>query len=204
MVWRLKKQFAGSGAHGDLNSHLVDLARFLVGEIVEVSGVMRTFVQERPVSPGSNERDTVDVDDATAFLALFENGALGTFEATRFALGRKNHNRIEINGSKASVVFNLERMNELEFYSGGDPQDRTGFRVIQVTEPVHPFVSAWWPPGHMIGYEHTFVHLVAEGLQRMAEGRNPSPDFEDGLACQRVLDAVARSAEQRSWISVRA
>ncbi|GIV01715.1 MAG: oxidoreductase [Fimbriimonadales bacterium] len=202
MVWRLKKQYAGSGAHGDLNSHLIDLARFLVGEITEVSGVMKTFVRERPIAEGSQETDTVDVDDATAFLALFENGAMGTFEATRFALGRKNHNRIEINGSKGSLVFNLERMNELEYYDGSDPSDRTGFRLIQVTEPVHPFVSAWWPPGHIIGYEHTFVNLVADGLQRMAEGRNPSPNFEDGLACQRVLDAVERSAERKSWVAV--
>lgn len=202
MVWRLKKQYAGSGAHGDLNSHLIDLARFLVGEITEVSGVMKTFVRERPIAEGSQETDTVDVDDATAFLALFESGAMGTFEATRFALGRKNHNRIEINGSKGSIVFNLERMNELEYYDGSDPSDRTGFRLIQVTEPVHPFVSAWWPPGHIIGYEHTFVNLVADGLQRMAEGRNPSPNFEDGLACQRVLDAVERSAERKSWVAV--
>jgi len=199
MVWRLKREFAGSGAHGDLNAHLIDLARFLVGEISEVSGMLKTFVKERPTSEGSEETDYVDVDDAALFLARFQTGAVGSFEATRFALGRKNHNRIEINGSIGSLVFNLERMNELEFYDGTDEEGRRGFRTIQATDPSHPFLSAWWPPGHIIGYEHTFINLVADGLTRMAHGKTPSPNFEDGLACQRVLDAVERSAEHGSW-----
>ncbi|MEW5883528.1 MAG: Gfo/Idh/MocA family oxidoreductase [Armatimonadota bacterium] len=202
MVWRLKREFAGSGAHGDLNAHLIDLARFLAGEIEEVCGLSETFVKERPVAPGATETDIVDVDDATLFLARFASGAVGSFEATRFALGRKNHNRIEINGSNGSLGFNLERMNELEFYDGSDAGDRRGFRTIQATDPSHPFVSAWWPPGHIIGYEHTFVNLVADGLTRMAEGKNPSPNFEDGLACQRVLDAVDRSVQWRAWTRV--
>lgn len=199
MVWRLKREFAGSGAHGDLNAHLIDLARFLVGEISEVSGMLKTFVKERPTSEGSEETDYVDVDDAALFLARFQTGAVGSFEATRFALGRKNHNRIEINGSNGSLVFNLERMNELEFYDGTDEEGRRGFRTIQATDPSHPFLSAWWPPGHIIGYEHTFINLVADGLTRMAHGETPSPNFEDGLACQRVLDAVERSSEHGSW-----
>jgi predicted dehydrogenase len=203
MVWRLKREFAGSGAHGDLNSHLIDLARFLVGEIEEVCGMFKTFVTERPIAEGSSEKDVVDVDDAALFLARFAGGAVGSFEATRFALGRKNHNRIEINGSKGSIVFNLERMNELEFYDGGDKNGLRGFRTIQATEPSHPFVSAWWPPGHIIGYEHTFINLVADGLARMARGENPSPNFEDGLQCQRVLHAVEASAGHGGWAQVR-
>lgn len=202
MVWRLKREFAGSGAHGDLNSHLIDLARFLVGEVVAVCGMLKTFVKERPVSPGSPETDVVDVDDAALFLARFGSGAVGSFEATRFALGRKNYNRIEVNGSRGSLVFNLERMNELGFYDGADAEDRRGFRIIQATDPHHPFVHAWWPPGHIIGYEHTFINLVADGIRRMASGENPSPNFEDGLACQRVLDAVERSAQISTWVNV--
>lgn len=202
MVWRLRREFAGSGAHGDLNAHLIDLARFLAGEIEEVCGLSETFVKERPVAPGAKETDIVDVDDATLFLARFQSGAVGSFEATRFALGRKNYNRIEINGSNGSLVFNLERMNELEFFDGADPGDRRGFRTVQATDPSHPFMSAWWPPGHIIGYEHTFINLVADGLKRMAAGQNPSPNFGDGLACQRVLDAVERSVEQGAWARV--
>ncbi|MER3414023.1 MAG: dehydrogenase [Armatimonadota bacterium] len=199
MVWRLKRKFAGSGAHGDLNSHLIDLARFLVGEIEEVCGMLKTFVKERPTVEGSPEKDVVDVDDAALFLARFASGAIGSFEATRFALGRKNHNRIEVNGSKGSLVFNLERMNELEFYDGTKNEGLRGFRTIQTTDPSHPFVRAYWPPGHIIGYEHTFINLVAEGLTHMANGENPSPNFDDGLSCQRVLNAVERSAEHGGW-----
>lgn len=203
MVWRLKREFAGSGAHGDLNSHLIDLARFLVGEIDEVCGMLKTFVTERPIAEGSSEMDAVDVDDAALFLARFHCGAIGSFEATRFALGRKNHNRVEINGSRGSIVFNLERMNELQFYDREDKDGLRGFRTIQATDPSHPFLSAWWPPGHIIGYEHTFINLVADGLTRMANRETPSPNFEDGLACQLVLDAVERSAEQGGWERVR-
>ncbi|KAA0228966.1 Gfo/Idh/MocA family oxidoreductase [Fimbriimonadia bacterium ATM] len=209
LVWRLEKQFAGSGAHGDINAHIIDLARLLVGEIAEVSGHLETFVKQRPKlaavddrlgGVASKEMGDVTVDDAAMFLARFQNGALGTFEATRFAVGRKNHNRFEINGSKGSLVFNLERMNELEYYSAEDPEDLRGFRCIQATDASHPYCANWWPVGHIIGYEHTFVHLVADGLSKMAKGENPSPDFEDGLRNQRVLDAVERSSASRSWI----
>lgn len=211
LVWRLRKERAGSGAHGDINAHIIDLGRHLVGEFAEVSGMLHTFVKRRPL-PGkiddrlgaaaSAEMGDVTVDDAAAFLARFESGAIGTFEATRFAVGRKNHNRFEINGSKGSVVFNLERMNELEFYDNTDPEGLHGFRTIQVTEGVHPYAGHYWPPGHIIGYEHTFVNLVADALEAMHEGRPIQPNFDDGVANQRVLDAVERSADRKAWVTV--
>jgi predicted dehydrogenase len=150
----------------------------------------------------SAEMGDVTVDDASMFLAKFSGGAIGTFEASRFAVGRKNYNRFEINGSKGSVVFNLERMNELEYYSAEDAEGRQGFRLIQATEAVHPYAGHYWPTGHIIGYEHTFVNLVADALVAMHEGRPISPDLEDGYRNQRVLDAVERSHGSRQWIRV--
>ncbi|MCX7801029.1 MAG: Gfo/Idh/MocA family oxidoreductase [Fimbriimonadales bacterium] len=213
LVWRLDKEVAGSGSHGDLGAHLIDLARHLVGEIEEVSGLMHTFVKKRPRSAGADgklgaagavegELADVTVDDASLFLARFRNGALGTFEATRFAQGRKNHNKFEINGSKGSVVWCMERMNELEFYDATEPEGLQGFRVIQATENSHPYMEGYWPVGHIIGYEHTFINLVADALRAIAEDRNPSPDFVDGYENQRVLDAVERSHESKSWVSL--
>ncbi len=211
LVWRLQKEVAGSGSHGDLNAHLIDMARFLVGEIAEVSGMMETFIKQRPKLAASDDRlggvassemGEVTVDDAALFLVRFENGAIGSIEATRFALGRKNYNRFEVNGSKGSLVFNLERMNELELYLETDPAGTRGFRTIQVTESVHPYVSAWWPPGHIIGYEHTFTHLVRDALEAISKGELPSPSFYDGLRCQAVLEAVEISANERRWVEV--
>jgi predicted dehydrogenase len=211
LVWRLRKEIAGSGVHGDLNAHIIDLARWLVGEITEVCGMMTTFIKQRPLPQEVDDRlggqagtqmGEVTVDDAATFLARFENGAIGTFEATRFALGRKNYNRFEINGSKGSIVFNLERMNELELYLETDPPSTRGFRTIQVTESVHPYISAWWPPGHIIGYEHTFTHLVRDALEAISKDELPSPNFYDGLRCQAVLEAVEISANERRWVEV--
>jgi predicted dehydrogenase len=144
----------------------------------------------------------VTVDDASAFLARFKSGAMGTFEATRFAVGRKNHNRFEINGSKGSIVFNLERMNELEYYNNEDAEGEHGFRLIQATESVHPYASHYWPVGHIIGYEHTFINLIADALTGVATGAPISPDMRDGYENQRVLDAVERSHESKSWVSL--
>lgn len=211
LVWRLQKERAGSGALGDIGSHIIDLGRYLVGEIAEVAGTLHTFIKERPIAgmaderlgaTATNEMVEVSVDDAALFLARFEKGALGTFEATRFAVGRKNHNRFEINGSKGSLVFNLERMNELELYDGEDPEGLRGFRLIQATEASHPYAGKYWPVGHIIGYEHTFINLVADALMAMHEGRPISPDLRDGFDNQRVLDAVERSHAQRSWVSL--
>jgi len=197
--WRLNKSEAGSGALGDLFSHSVDLARYLVGEILELSAMLKTFVDKRPVA-NSDEMAHVDVDDAALALVKFQNGAIGSIEATRYASGRKNFNRFEINGSKGSVAFNLERMNELEVYSDEGPN--SGFKTIQATDRAHPYMKSWWPPGHIIGYEHTFTHTVLELLQALAEKRMPIPNFNDGVENQRVLDAVERSAATGAWQSL--
>ncbi len=211
LVWRLDRRVAGSGAHGDLNAHIVDLGRWIVGEIDEVVGQSATFVRQRPLSAESSglagrarasAKGPVTVDDATIFLARFRNGALGSFEATRFAAGRKNYNRIEVNGSKGSAVFNLERMNELEVYRTGDPEPVRGFRAVMVTEATHPYIRSYWPPGHTIGYEHTFVNQAADLVRGIADQTELRPDFEDGLRCQEVLDAVVRSCEERRWEKV--
>jgi len=156
-VWRLDRNVAGSGALGDLGSHIIDLARFLVGEIVAVSAVTRTFIKERPAPDDPSKRVPVTVDDAFAAVVEFANGAIGTLEASRFCAGRKNHQVIEINGSKGTIVFNLERLNELEIYRvGEEPKTIQGFHDVLVTESYHPFWEYWWPHGHIIGWEHTF------------------------------------------------
>ena len=211
LVWRLQKEVAGSGTHGDINAHIIDLGRHLVGEFDEVCGLLHTFIKQRPLAgeidanlgaKASTEMGEVTVDDAAMFLAKFKNGALGTFEATRFAVGRKNKNSFEINGSKGSIVFNLEKMNELEYYNNDDPGDIQGFRLIQATDGSHPYAGHYWPVGHIIGYEHTFVNLVADAVTNMVEGKPISPDMVDGYENQRVLDAVERSHESRTWVKL--
>ncbi len=201
--WRLDRNKAGSGALGDIASHSIDLARFLVGEITEVSADLTTFVKTRPVAGKPRTRADVTVDDAAMALVHFANGATGTIEATRMANGRKNYNRFEINGRLGSVVFNLERMNELEVYFDNDPPHLRGFRTIMVTEQSHPFIGHWWPPGHVIGYEHTFVHTVYDLLEAIADGKTPSPNFSDGVENQRILTAMERAAKSRRWEVVR-
>lgn len=202
MSWRMHKEIAGSGAHGDLNAHIIDLARYLTGdEISQVVGDMKTFITERPEADGSGTGQ-VTVDDATTFLARFAGGAMGTFEATRLAAGRKNHNRIELNGSKGTLAWNLEDMNVLEYYSTDDPEGGSGFRRILATEPCHPYVAAWWPPGHILGYEHGFVHGVVDLCQAIARGEEVAPDFRDGAQCVAVLDAVEASVQSGSWRDV--
>ena len=205
LTWRLQKEHAGSGALGDLGAHVVDLAQYLTGQLIAgVSGVTATFVPERPL-PGGPPGATgpVTVDDAVAFTARLGSGALATFEATRFATGRKNALRIEVNGARGSLAFDLERLNELEFADdAADPLTR-GFRRILVTEPGHPYLSAWWPPGHVLGWEHTFTHEVRDLVTAIAGGTDPEPSFADGLQVQQVLDAVAASAAAGSrWIPV--
>ena len=202
LVWRLDRTKAGSGALGDIAAHSIDLARFLVGEVVEVAGHLQTFIKERPLPDHPKRTGTVTVDDAAAALVRFENGAMGTIEATRMALGRKNYNRFEINGSKGTLAFDLERMNELEIYLESDPAPLRGFRRVLVTEASHPYIKAWWPPGHIIGYEHTFVHTVFDLVEAMADGRMPSPSFVDGVRNQRVLDAIEKAATSKTWVSV--
>jgi predicted dehydrogenase len=202
LVWRLEKKFAGSGALGDIGSHIIDLAHFLTGEIDEVCANMKTFVKQRPLPGRKSKLGRVTVDDAAAFLARFRSGAIGSFEATRFATGRKNFHGFEIYGSKGALLFNFQEMNELQFYSRMDRRNYQGFKRILVTEASHPYFHAWWPPGHIIGYEHTFIHAVADFLNCLAEGRAPSPGFEDGVRCQAVLEAVEQSARERRWLKV--
>ena len=199
-VWRLNKAQSGSGALGDLSSHMIDLARYLVGEITEVTGTMKTFITERPSESGSSKREPVDVDDAALALVKFANGGVGSIESTRFAPGRKNYNRFEINGSKGSIAFDLERLNELEVYT--EEGANSGFRKIIVTESSHPYIAGWWPPGHIIGYEHTFTHTVLDLLKAIDQKTMPSPNFEDGWQNQKVLDAVDRASHSRRWESV--
>jgi predicted dehydrogenase len=212
LVWRLQKEVAGSGPHGDLNAHITDLARYLVGEISEVSGVKKTFIEERPLeegSPdgglgatGSSEKGKVIVEDALLFLAKFESGALGSFEATRFAAGRRNFNSFELNGSKGSLVFNLERMNELQYYNVDDPDGNQGFRTINVGEASQPYMEAWWPAGHIIGWEHTFTHEFADFLGAIDSGADTQPNFEDATKTQAVLEAAMTATDSGRWEDV--
>ena len=211
LVWRLRKELAGSGALGDIAAHIVDLSRYLLGdEIASVTGSLSTFIKERPVevtsgggaglvATGGVEMGQVTVDDSAHFLAKFESGATGTYEVTRLAPGRRNHNQFEINGSKGTIVFDLERLNELEVYFVDDAEDVQGFRKILVTDAAHPYVGNWWPGGHIIGWEHTFTHVVKDLMDGIKSGVNPAPAFEDGFRCQAVLDAVERSSASGQW-----
>ncbi|MGY0070947.1 Gfo/Idh/MocA family protein [Streptomyces sp. QTS137] len=208
LTWRLRREQAGSGSLGDLGAHIVDLAQYLAGErLAGVSALTETFVRQRPLpaaptsglaavdSAGTGE---VTVDDAALFTGRFASGALASFEATRYATGRKNALRIELNGERGSLAFDLERLNELSYHDGTEPAAHAGFRRILVTEPDHPYLDAWWPPGHGLGYEHTFVHQAHDLVHAVAEGRTPEPSFADGLQVQRVLAAVEESAEKNS------
>ncbi len=197
-VWRLRKALSGSGVLGDLGSHIVDLARFLVGEPTMVNARLKTFVSERPLAEDSAERGPVDVDDAFVALVEFDNGAIGTLEATRFAVGHRNANIFEINGSKGSLRFNLERLNELDVHWRPDPSNpQPGFRSELITEPGDPFIEWWWPVGHIIGWEHTFVHEIHHLLNAVANDTDVAPygaTFEDGWRCDVILEAITRSA----------
>ncbi|MBN1918392.1 MAG: Gfo/Idh/MocA family oxidoreductase [Verrucomicrobia bacterium] len=215
LVWRLRKELTGSGVHGDLNAHIIDLALWLVGPIAEVTGMMKTFITERPLpaeegslaaqsggAGSARKMGKVTVDDATAFLARFTGGAMGTFESSRFGTGRRNGQRFEINGSKGSIVFELERLNELQFYNHTDATGRQGFRLIHVTEPSHPYIANYWPAGHIIGWEHTFINAVADVVNGIVAKKDVHPTFADGLATQKVLDAVEESANTGAWVHI--
>jgi len=212
LTWQLQKEHAGAGPHADLNSHSVDLARFLVGEIKAVNAMTSHFIRQRPLpvqgstafhGGGKGGRmGKVTVEDACFMVAQFANGALGSFETTRFALGRKNYNVFEIYGSKGAIAFNLERMNELKYYSEDDPSCARGFRTIIATESEHPYIAHWWPPGHMIGYEHEFTHAVVDFLHAIAGGKPIAPNFRDGVKIMQVLDAGLKSAATGRRVTV--
>lgn len=205
MVWRLDKKTAGSGALGDLGAHIIDLARFLVGEPRKVAAMTQTFIKQRP-SAGGTMTD-VNVDDAFVANFEFENGALGTLEASRFCPGRKNHQTLEINGSKGSVCFNLERLNEMEiFWKNDEPRETQGFHNVLVSESFHPFWENWWPHGHMIGWEHTFVHEITHLLDAIVHNKSIAPygaDFEDGYKNAVICDAILASAEKEKHIHIK-
>lgn len=218
LTWRLQKERAGSGALGDIGAHIVDLAQFVTGEqLMGVAARTETFVRERPVSGTSSVNSlggtaaandaehlgAVTVDDAAVFVSQLTGGALAIFEATRFATGRKNAIRLEINGTRGSVAFDFEDMNVLHVYDADAPARDAGFTRVLVTEEAHPYVAAWWPPGHVLGYEHSFTHQAVDFLTALAEGTAPRPGFADGLQVQRVLSAVETSAERSgSWTSI--
>jgi predicted dehydrogenase len=216
MVWRLKKKFTGSGALGDIGAHITDLCQFLVGEIDEVAATMETFIKKRPISDSDTgitakghktkgaKMGTVDVDDAAIFIARLKNtNTLATFEATRFAPGRRNNNSIEIYGSKGSVLWNQEEMNVFQYFNREDPEHVQGFRRVHATDPGHPYAEAWWPSGHIIGYEHLFVHEVYDFLSNINRKAEPYSTFDDAYSCQKVLDAVERAAKNRKWVKVK-
>ncbi len=251
MRWKLDKNISGSGVHGDINVHIIDLARYLVGEFKEVCGLMETFVKERPLADGQArsrreetqtkksgirtlkseskqrksegrrqksetkqvllasvppnvERAKVTVDDAALLIGRFENGALANLEATRYAPGRKNHITVEINGSKGSLYFDFEDMNQLKYFDRALPDDRQGFRDILVLQSTgaHPYTNYWWRPGHLIGYEHTFIHAIADFVNACVENKPVQPTFEDGLKNQIVLQAVEESVKSKKWVKV--
>ncbi len=204
LTWHLQVDKAGSGPHGDLNSHSVDLARYLVGDISKVTAMTTRFIDKRPF-PDANAATfkggtsgagmgEVTVEDASFMTVMFKNGALGSFNASRFASGRKNYNLFEIYGSRGSILFNFERMNELQYFSKDDPDYAQGFRTILATEPVHDYVSNWWPPGHIIGYEHEFVHAVVDFMDAIDRNVPIKPNFEDGVKEMEILDAALESA----------
>jgi len=207
LVWRLEKDKAGSGALGDIGSHIIDLAHFLVGDIAKLVATTKTFVKQRPIveevsglsaTAKGKAKGKVTVDDAVLIMAHFKNGALGSFEATRFATSRMNQKSFEVNGSKGSVTFDLEDLNRLgvAFRKDGDLE---GFRSVICTNATHPYMEAWWPPGHIIGWEHTFTHEIADFVKAVANKTEVKPDFADGLKCDRVMAAVEKSAEKGVW-----
>jgi predicted dehydrogenase len=210
LTWRMQKERAGSGALGDIGAHAVDLTEYITGQrVTTVSGIIETIVGERPLlgegsglsGTATSERGQVTVDDIALFTGRLESGALASFEATRFRTGRKNALRIEISGSRGALAFDLERLNELEFYDATLPITEQGFQRILVTESDHPYLAPWWPTGHMLGYEHGFSHQVFDFVTAIADGTQPEPSFESGLHVQRVLEAVERSSGSGSaWI----
>ena len=214
LVWRLRKEVAGSGALGDIGAHVLDMAQFVTGQRIDaLAAQTETFVRERPLPEGDGalgaatagtgaQTGEVTVDDAAVLIARTDGGALATFEASRFATGRKNHIVLEVNGSRGSLVFEFEDMNGLRYYDGS-AGDRAGFARIDVTEPTHPYIEGWWPPGHGLGYEHTFVNQARDFLEAIATGADPTPSFEDGAAIQRLLAGVERSAaDNAAWTTI--
>lgn len=201
LLWRMDKDVAGSGVTGDLHSHIVDISNYVAGEIESVAGTSRIFVGERERPEGG--KAPVQIEDASIFVAQYAGGAIGHFEATRFANGRKNGNTFELNGDRGSVYFNLEDMSRLWYFDSSDPKHVQGWRELSVWEECHPYMKNWWVPGCAIGYEHTFANQAADLLNAVAEGKPMEPNFDDGLKCQLVLDAVLDACASERWVKVK-
>jgi predicted dehydrogenase len=206
LIWKLRKEIAGSGPIGDLGSHIIDLGRFLIGEVRYVTSITKTFIEERPMPDEPEKKGKVAVEDAFEAAVEFENGAVGTLEATRFAGGRKNFNNFEINGEKGSIEFNLERLNELRVYTLDDPnKDIVGWHDVLVTETYHPFIEYYWPHGHIIGWEHTFINEVYHMLDAIVNDKKIEPyaaTFQDGYRCNVITDAIIDSAEKGKRVTI--
>jgi len=213
LAWRLQKHLAGSGALGDIGAHIIDMSQFMTGmNLVSVSGTLETITKRRPLltsssglsGTGGTEYGDVTVDDVALFTGRYDSGVLGIFEATRFATGRKNALRVEVSGSRGAIAFDLEDLNSLEYYDSSAPAATQGFTKILVTEPVHPYISAWWPAGHMLGYEHAFSNQAKDFIDAITTATQPSPSFADGLQVQRVLAAIESSSGNDSrWTPTR-
>ena len=205
MVWRFDKKIAGSGPLGDLSAHSIDATRFITGlTFNEVCGNLQTLIKERPVDSNipNGSKGKVTVDDVAQFLVNFEGGATGCFESTRLATGRKNYNTIEVNGEKGSLFWNFEDQNYLLFFDNQESPKEAGFKKINVTHDVHPYKGGWWPQGHGIGYADSFVIEVIEFVRSIIEDGPFSPDFEDGVICQEILESIEKSAINRTWMKV--
>ncbi|HXI43207.1 MAG TPA: Gfo/Idh/MocA family oxidoreductase [Bryobacteraceae bacterium] len=201
LLWRMDKDVAGSGVTGDLHSHIVDLSNFLAGDIESVAGTSKIFINERERPEGGKSK--VEIEDASIFVAKYTNGAIGHFEATRFANGRKNGNTFEINGDVGSLYFDLEDMSRLWYFDSREPKHIQGWRKISVWEEVHPYMKQWWVPGCAIGYEHTFGNQAADLINAIAQNKPMRPNFDDGLKCQLVLDAVMEASSSDRWVRVK-
>lgn len=201
-LWRFDKKLAGAGSMADKGSHIVDLARFLIGEIKQVAGMSDIYIKKRSSLADPLIKEEVTTDDAAMFLARFENGAMGIFETSRVSLGCKNALQFEVNGSKGSVRFNLERLNELEVYLADKERSILGFRRVLVTEPEHEYMEKWWPTGHIIGWEHTFNHQYYEFIKAITEDYLPQPNFYDGMVNQQVIDAIDSASREKAWVAL--
>lgn len=202
ITWRSKRNLAGSGVHGDQGSHVIDVMRYWIGEVDEVVCDQRIYTKNR-VNAATGVLEEVDADDASAMIVRFkDSAAIGYVESSRNGTGHKNQNRIEVNGEKGSIIFNMEEMNVLQYYDATEKSDRRGFRTIQVTEPNHPYMRNWWAVGHIIGYGDTFIHQARNFVDAIANGKQVSPDFRDGYECQRILEAGQISYDEHSWVKI--
>ena len=202
--WRFDREIAGSGVVGDIGAHIVDLARFLIGEIESVTATTSTFIKERWGAECS-ERRKVNIDDGFAAVVQFDNGVIGVFEASWVCAGHKNYLAFEVSGEKGSIAFNLEDLNVLNVYQISDEKGMQGFRRVLVTEKEHPFCNVWWSSGHVLGWEHAHVHLIWHVLEAIAKSKDIKPygaTFEDGYKCAVICDAILHSASEKTWIKI--